>query len=282
MTEMRDWAGRTGDSWASEWRRTDLSFSNLATKLDAAILAVAPKSGTAIDIGCGAGATAIALAEARPSLTVIGRDISPQLVEAARARGAGHANLRFEAGDATDLTERGVDLFCSRHGVMFFDDPVAAFGAFRRAAAPDAAFVFSCFRSPALNPWAAETVAAAGGSPPPPPPAGSEPPPGPFAFADPTRVERILTASGWRGEPQAVDYRYRAGEGPDAVEEALALFSRIGPSAMHLASLDDDARAAGRDRLRAFLASREVNGAVDFPAAAWVWTCHAVEQGGTA
>jgi SAM-dependent methyltransferase len=274
MTGAYDWTGRVGDSWAAEWRRTDLSFSGLTPALEAAILAVAPDRGTAVDIGCGAGETSIALAIARPELDVIGIDVSPQLVEVAAQRGAGHANLRFAASDATNLSECDVDLFVSRHGVMFFDDPVAAFTAFRRAAAPDAALVFSCFRSVALNPWATETTAAMGAPPAPPPAPGSEPPPGPFAFADPARVERILAASGWAGAPQPVDYPYHGGEGPHALDEALALFERIGPVAMYLASLDGAARDAAHDRLRAFLADRESDGRIDLPASAWVWTCH--------
>ena len=69
------WRGSVGDVWSEEWRRTDRSFAGLARYLDATILAAAPAEGTAMDIGCGAGATSLALAEPRPDLTIVGTDI---------------------------------------------------------------------------------------------------------------------------------------------------------------------------------------------------------------
>jgi SAM-dependent methyltransferase len=269
MTLAYDWAGRVGDTWADEWRRTDLSFANLSPRLDAAILAVAPETGHAVDIGCGAGGTAIALAAARPGLSVVGIDLSRNLVETARGRGGAYPNLRFEVGDATELGDLKADLLFSRHGVMFFSDPVAAFAKLRHATRSDAHLVFSCFRDVTLNPWAIETGSAVSGTAPQKP--GTSP--GPFAFADADHVRSILEASGWTGDAQPVDYSYRAGEGPDAVDEALAFFSRIGPAAAQLRELDDAAREAGRKRLRDVLATRLRNDTVDFPASAWIWSC---------
>lgn len=269
MTLAYDWAGRVGDTWADEWRRTDLSFANLSPQLDAAILAAAPETGQAVDIGCGAGGTAIALAAARPGLSVVGIDLSRNLVEAARGRGSAYPNLRFEVGDATELGGIEAHLLFSRHGVMFFGDPVAAFTRLRQTSAADARLVFSCFRDVTLNPWAIETGTAVTGAAPQKP--GTSP--GPFAFADPDHVRSILEASGWTGGARPVDYSYRAGEGPDAIDEALAFFSRIGPAASQLRELDGAAQEAGRERLRAALTARLRNDTVDFPASAWIWSC---------
>jgi len=272
MTSAYDWAGRVGDTWADEWRRTDLSFADLSPRLDAAILAAAPETGKAVDIGCGAGGTAIALAAARPGLSIVGIDLSPTLVDAARDRSAAYPNLRFEVGDASALGDRAADLLFSRHGVMFFADPVAAFTRLRDAATANARLVFSCFRDVTFNPWAIETAAAVTGAAPVRP--GTAP--GPFAFADADHVHSILTASGWTGEAQAMDYSYRAGEGPHALDDALAFFSRIGPAAAQLRDLDDTAREAARTRLRDALAVRLRDDTVDFPASAWIWSCRAV------
>ena len=269
MTISYDWAGPVGDAWADEWRRTDLSFAGLSPYLDQAILAAAPETGMAVDIGCGAGGTSLALAASRPSLAILGIDLSESLVETARSRASLYPNLSFRVGDATDVADLDVDLFFSRHGVMFFDDPKAAFARLRAAARSGARLIFSCFRDYALNPWAAEMVSAIAGTAPPAP--GTAP--GPFAFADPGYVTAILTASGWRGEPRAIDYNYRAGEGSDPAGDALAFFARIGPAASKLRELDGAAREAGLARLRTFLESRVRNGAVDFPAAAWIWSC---------
>lgn len=269
MTLAYDWARRVGDTWADEWRRTDLSFASLSPHLDAAILDAAPETGIAVDIGCGAGGTAIALAAARPALTVLGIDLSENLVAAARGRGAAYPNLRFEVGDASELGGVTADLLFSRHGVMFFSDPVAAFVRLRQAVTAGAHLIFSCFRDVTLNPWAIETGTAVTGTMPQRP--GTSP--GPFAFADADHVRSILRASGWMGDARPVDYSYRAGEGQHALDEALALFSRIGPAAARLRELDDAARQAGLERLRDALASRLRNDSVDFPASAWIWSC---------
>ena len=269
MTLAYDWAGRVGDTWADEWRRTDLSFANLSPQLDAAILAAAPETGQAIDIGCGAGGTAIALAAARPGLSILGIDLSRNLVETAQGRASAYPNLGFEVGDASRLEGIRADLLFSRHGVMFFDDPIAAFARLRQTATADARLIFSCFRDAALNPWVTETVGAVTGASPKKPSTS----PGPFAFADADHVHSILRASSWVGDAQAVDYSYRAGEGPAAVDDALSFFSRIGPTAAELRELDDATQEAGRRRLRAVLATHLHNDTVDFPASAWIWSC---------
>lgn len=138
MTVAADWAGRVGDVWAEEWRRTDRAFAGLAPHLDAAILdAVPPGPFTALDIGCGAGATSLALAAARPDARIVGVDLSSELVELARRRTEQLGNCRFGAGDVlAHAAAVRPDLLVSRHGVMFFADPHAAFAALRRAAAP--------------------------------------------------------------------------------------------------------------------------------------------------
>lgn len=274
MTQAHDWAGLVGGTWASEWQRTDRSFAGLATSLDAAILAAAPDAGRALDIGCGAGSTSIALATARPNLNVTGADLSPALLTVARERAAALANLDFVEGDVllTAAARAPIDLLVSRHGVMFFADPVPAFAALHAAAAPDAHLVFSCFRAPADNAWASAVATAVTGSP----PAPRTDAPGPFAFADEARVATILTDSGWReARATPIDYTYRAGEGAEAIADAVSFFSRIGPAAPLLRELPPAAREAALARLAAVCADHHNDGAVEFPAAAWLWTARA-------
>jgi len=275
MTGASDWLGRVGDVWASEWERTDRSFADLAVSLDAAILAAAPAgAGTALDIGCGAGATSIALAAARPDLSVIGVDLSQAQLAVARARAADFGNLEFVEGDVLSAAaaRAPIDLFVSRHGVMFFPDPVAAFAALHAAAAPGARLVFSCFRTPEENAFSQEIERAVTGAPP--SPRGTAP--GPYAFADPARVAAILAAAGWAdAKPRAVDYRHRAGQGADPIGEALAYFSRIGSAAPLLRAMAPAERAAALTRIAAVCARHRRANAVDFPAAAWLWTARA-------
>lgn len=308
MTNAADWTGRVGDVWAQEWRRTDRSFADLSRHLDAAILSAAPESTfRAFDIGCGAGGTSLALAAARADATIIGADLSEPLVAVATdrlshagfvnsgasstprddARSSAHrlswqpggdggsqgttARIAFFAGDALAVAaaQGPFDLFYSRHGVMFFDDPVAAFSALHRAAAPDARLVFSCFSDWQANAFATVPAEALGLAP-----TGAGP--GPFAFADRAHVASILDAAGWHDAVATpIDFTYRAGAGNRPVDDALDLLQRIGPAAAALRNLPPADRALAVDRLADVIERYRAGSAVDFPAAAWIWSARA-------
>lgn len=270
-----EWQGRVGDAWAREWQRTDRSFADLSRQLNEAILAAAPDSGRAIDLGCGAGQTSIALATARPDLEVTGVDLSEDLIAVARERGKDIANLSFRAGNTAELDPAtAADFFVSRHGVMFFEDPVAAFTAIRRAATSGAGLVFSCFAARARNQWVQVLDSATNAAVP--VPTGYTP--GPFGFADRALTTGLLADAGWvDATPQAVDFTYVAGAGDSPVEDARQFFSHIGPAARVLADASPDSRAILFDRLAKALADYESDGQVTFPAAAWIWTARAGE-----
>lgn len=274
MTTAYDWTGRIGDVWAAEWRRTDRSFINLTPHLNAAILAAAiPRTRKIIDIGCGAGATTLAIAQTLPNATVTGIDLSPTLIEIARHRAETQANARFECADITvaAANHAPTDLYVSRHGVMFFANPVAAFATLAEAAAPEASLVFSCFAERAANRWATETVAATGGDPS--APAGTAP--GPFAFADPKYVAEILATAGWNvAPPQRLNFAYRAGEGADPVADAVDYFRRIGPAASAIRDVAPEERERHIARLTDVCARHSDGDTVEFPAVAWIWTAH--------
>jgi SAM-dependent methyltransferase len=69
--------------------------------------------GRALDVGCGAGFTARALA--RGSDEVLAIDLSPKMIELARQRSDGIANLKFEIADvmAIDLPSESFDCIVS-------------------------------------------------------------------------------------------------------------------------------------------------------------------------
>jgi trans-aconitate methyltransferase len=267
-----DWQTRIGDVWAAEWRRTDRSLANLSSRLNAAILAAAPRdSGGVLDIGCGAGATSLALAAARPDLAVTGIDLSPALVAIARER---VPRASFHVADAAqDEVNVRPDLIVSRHGVMFFADPVAAFRRLHTLASPGAPLVFSCFRDRAHNPWAGDLVAEVAGTM---PVSAAGYAPGPFGFADPALVADILARAGWRAAvAEPVDFAYVAGEGDDPIADAVSYFTRIGPLASTIAAADPADRPGLIDRLATALAHRRADSCVQFPASAWVWSAEA-------
>ena len=266
-----DWSGSSGDIWARRWRDTDRALAEVGAALDRAILEAAPSGPLrALDVGCGPGTTALALAGSRPDAQILGCDLSRPLVAIASERAGPSDQLRFVAADAEEAArDHGpFDLLFSRHGVMFFDDPVRAFTSLRAATSTRGQLVFSCFRDWAANPWAAELASAAAGRAVPPP--GREP--SGFAFADPAYVADILSRAGWTdAEPRPVDFDYDAGSS----DEALSFLAELGPAARVIEELDDAARAAALERMRAVIERHERDGKVRFAGAAWIWTASA-------
>ncbi|MCB2080278.1 MAG: methyltransferase domain-containing protein [Novosphingobium sp.] len=269
MRTTMDWREQVGQSWARMYRQTDRSLAGLTEQL---LDAIAKEPGQAVlDIGCGAGELALAIARARPRAHVIGVDISPDLAATARERGVHHANAEFVESDASCFSLPGFspDLLVSRHGVMFFDDPVAAFAHLRGQADQAARLVFSCFRTARQNPWMSDLAAMLPGDPLAPEPDPHAP--GPFAFADPDRLQSILRGAGWSGvEIAPADFAYIAGHGDDPVGDAEHFFSRIGPAARTLAELDDEERARVVTAMRGWLDCNRSGDLVAFPAAAWI------------
>lgn len=271
MTTATDWQTRVGGVWAQEWRRTERALFGLAPYLDRAILAAAsPGPFTALDIGSGAGSTAMALADARPDATITGVDLSPALAAVAQGRAGGRTNFRFIVGDALNAAaERApLDLLVSRHGVMFFPDPAAAFASLARAAAPGGRLVFSCFSAVVDNPWATLVT--------PRPATSTSYVPGPFAFGDQARAAAFLTQAGWQdAKAQLVRFAYRVGEGDDPVADAVDFLSRIGPATSALRDAAPADRAGLIARLRSALDAQRTGAMVELPAAAWIWTARA-------
>lgn len=274
MTGASEWTGRVGGTWACEWERTDRSFGSLTARLldPAAIGDIT----NALDIGCGAGEVAIALAARNPEAAITGLDISQDLLGVARERGSVFGNLTFRQGDAArwtpDSTARAPDCLISRHGVMFFAEPAAAFAHLRTIAASRASLRFSCFRERAENHWVSLLQSVTPGSSPPSDPHA----PGPFAFGEEGRVREILSAAGWHDVAlEPCDYAMIAGEGDDALDQAVAYFQRIGPAAGAIADLTEAARERAIEDLRAMLAAHRSDGRVALPASAWIVTARA-------
>ncbi|WP_298216446.1 class I SAM-dependent methyltransferase [Acidocella sp.] len=177
-----------------------------------------------LDVGCGTGLTSLAAARAVGlNGDVLGVDIAAPMIEAARAMAEREraVNLRFTLGDAqTETFPPPAQALISRFGVMFFEDPVAAFTNLRRNAAPGGRLIFAAWGPVSANPhWQKplELAEALLGPGQPRRPHA----PGPQAFDDPDYVRAILRDSGWH------DYEV----------EVVPVFLRG-------ASLDDEARVA--------------------------------------
>ena len=111
------------------WEKGD--FSRIASSMRASGEALVGRLGISkgmkvLDLGCGDGTTA--LPAARLGADVLGVDIASNLVAAgnARAQEAGLTNLRFEEGDACELTglrDASFDLVVTIFGAMFVPRP---------------------------------------------------------------------------------------------------------------------------------------------------------------
>lgn len=275
QSPTHQWAGSSGDNWVLHQRRLDLMLEAFG---DAAISAANVAPGEQIlDIGCGAGATSFALA-ARTGADgrVIGVDISPQLVERARADTPVGAPVAFELADAATapLEPAAFDLLFSRFGVMFFDDPVAAFAHMRAALKPGGRLAFACWREPAANDWVRLPMAAIR---PFVTPAPTEPlAPGPFAFADPVRIESLLSAAGFVDvgiTPFDAIIPYGHGATREAaIGDAVMLASAVGPLSRALADQGDDIRAKATKAVHAAFARQPGETSIQIAGAAWIVT----------
>ncbi len=229
-----------------------------------------------LDVGCGCGDATFELAR-RVGTTgeITGIDLSSIMLARAResAEDLGLTYVRFINADAQTYAfqRRSFDLFYSRFGIMFFTDPQAAFGNLFRALCPGGGFAFVCWREFKKNLWAlvpTEAVARHIEVPPSIPDA-----PGPFAFANPDRLERILSKAGFHQiafEESIKDVPVGAGGDLDA---AVDFLYQMGPAAAAIRQAGQpEKRTVLMDALRQTVAPYQTPQGVHMQAAAWIVT----------
>ncbi len=189
-----------------------------------------------LDVGCGRAATTYAAARivgADGAVTAV--DVSAELIadaQAGAALGRDAAPIDWMVADAQDA-DLGADAFdavISRFGVMFFNDPVAAFANLRRAARADGRLAMATwqprdacdFQSVGWD-AIANALAADGYEIEMPAPAA-----GPYSFGLDDHVRSVLADAGWRDvRVRPVDLPlYYGGPGlspADAVDTAMAM-----------------------------------------------------------
>jgi SAM-dependent methyltransferase len=244
------WQDAAGRRWAELQERTDAQLCALGR---AALERVNPLPGErALDVGCGAGQSTLELAElVGPRGSVVGVDVSEPLLARAkeRVKAAGLSNIELVlANAATFRVEPPVDLIFSRFGVMFFDEPVAAFAHLRTLLVSGGRLGFVCWQPLEVNPWANAPLAAVRQLRPEHPLVELLQPgkPGPFAFSDPEVVRGILRGAGFAEldvTPHEMDV---ALGGARTLAEAVDYILQIGPAARFVA----DAKLEGDPRVR--------------------------------
>ena len=159
--QIKYWNAEAGAKWSDFNPQLDRMLAPLsAVVIDRA----APAAGDQVlDIGCGCGDTTMALAQrVAPDGAVTGVDISTPMLDVARRRVADLPVTLFNAdAETNDLGAARFDLAFSRFGVMFFQNPSAAFANLRRALRPDGRLSFICWQAMERNPWMLLPVRAA-------------------------------------------------------------------------------------------------------------------------
>lgn len=269
------WNGVAGRHWTERQSVQDALLAPVTEKL---IARVAAQPGQRIlDIGCGTGAIAIALAkQVAPSGHVLGIDISVPMLERARELTDKKLPADYVLADATvyPFDPQSFDLMVSRFGVMFFADPVLSFWNLRKSLRPNGRLVFACWREPRENGWMMAPLMAVYKHVPKMPQLGPEDP-GPFSFADEARVKRILTEAGFTDvamEACPLTFDIAAGNGLEAaVQGAL----EIGPASRALEGHPPAVVSAAIRSIREALAPFVKGQSVLLPGAIWIVTARA-------
>ncbi|MGI5192354.1 class I SAM-dependent methyltransferase [Streptomyces sp. CA-288835] len=261
------WSGPAGNAWVDAQAVMDELLRPFEELLVEA-MSVGP-GGHVLDVGCGTGSTTVAVArQLGPAGRCVGVDISEPMLSAARARAEEAGTpASFIHADAEDhaFGSAVFDAVISRFGVMFFNDSVRAFSNLRSAAKDEAELRFITWRGPAENPFMTTAERAAA------PflpnlPARKPDEPGQFAFADPDRIHRILTESGWTGiDIQPIDVACTLPE-----KELVGYFTRFGPVGVALREVDEQTRAQVVETVRVAFETYVQGSDVRFTAACWM------------
>jgi ubiquinone/menaquinone biosynthesis C-methylase UbiE len=264
------WDGAEGASWSTNADRYDAAVAHHHEVLMGA--AAIASGDRVLDIGCGNGETTLAAASTAHLGSVVGVDLSHDMVAHAtrRAQGGSIVNASFLRADAqtTSFERRAFDVVMSRFGLMFFDDPPAAFRNLAHALVTDGWLASVAWSEPESNEWISAIFEAFD-------PSHTQPRPrigtaGPFGLADADRTRAWLVDAGF-GEVRLDRFHRPFVIGTDA-DDAFEWFSDVGIARGLAAGLEPHERDAAFARLRTVIADHEGPDGVTFDSCAWLIT----------
>ena len=270
--QIEFWNSAATRAWADQYARMDRAVAALTKEL---LDLAAPGPGERIlDIGCGPGTTVLELAKrVGPGGHVLGADVSEPSVARARERiaaaGLRHAEVIVADASVHPFSPDSFELTFSRFGIMFFSDPVAAFESVRRAMKPGGRLTLAVFRPASAKLWPNAPLEAVRHLLPPIPTPGPEEP-GPFSWADPARVHRILDGAGFSEVSLTPLDPVIQLAGPAGEAEAVDFVMAMGPLMRVLPGLSAAEREDIRATLEVYFKAHATSQGVVLPAEIWV------------
>jgi SAM-dependent methyltransferase len=265
------------DAWEGErvarWIAAASSLEpQLAPVSDALFEVAALQPGDRVlDIGCGTGPTTHRAAGlVGPTGAVTGLDVSAEMLDAARTSAVADGTAAAIDWVATDATHwpgpaEPFDVVISRFGVMFFDDPAAAFANLAALTRPGGRLVVAVWAHRRDNPLFEIPLAAAlavrdgfGLSPAEIPSAYL----GAFSLAEPDHIRDLLSGAGW-SDIDVDERRLRlplAGGRP--LDDAARSTLEVGPTRVVTDDMDPSQKAAAVVAIAEALLSHQVGSAV--------------------
>lgn len=265
------WNGDNGRHFIAESARHERMLEPHTARLLAA--AGIQPADAVLDIGCGCGETTIRAARAARDGYALGADLSAVMLAEARRRAGREqvGNVRFEQADAQtcQFPVAGFDVALSRFGLMFFDDPPAAFANIAAAVRPGGRLAFVCWQEALkVEYFAVPVMAVLPCIPAPELPGAQEP--GPFSLASPERIRALLAGAGFR-EVGIEDLTVPAWIGRD-VDDVIGYYRSMPLGRSLLASAGEGAMEQIRRALHDAILPYQRDDGVRLGAAAWLVT----------
>lgn len=271
QAQAQAWNAGHGEHFLAERARHERMLEAHTGRLLAAAR-IGPRDAV-LDVGCGCGETTIRAAKTAIRGRALGADLSGVMLAEARrlADEQGAGNVSFVQADAqTHAFPAGAfDVVISRFGVMFFDDPAAAFANIAAALRPGGRLAFTCWQDPAKIEYLTVPFAAIG-----PyvtlPELAREGEPGAFSLARPGRIRGLLAGAGFGGiTVEELSGPVRVGTD---VEDVIAYYQATPEARSLTGPLDEHTAGKITAALREALRPFQREDGVWLGAAAWLVT----------